>query len=118
MPYYVFTRLIKQPRIRHEVLKALPHDSTATREEINQWVELSDKDQFAKYASGKCTFAQLRKSVAERRFNVKYTVLDDLQDELHEKFKGEQLKNRESMLKLVHGPNPTTAQLTEKLKLH
>ena len=86
LPYYIFTRLIKNPIIRSRVVKTLPRQPKLTIEELDEWIELSDKDQFADYSSGKCTFAQLKKSVAERRFNIKYKVLEDMKDELHPMF--------------------------------
>jgi hypothetical protein len=36
------------------------NDHTATQEEIDHWLALSDKDQFADYTSKKKTFSQLR----------------------------------------------------------
>lgn len=57
MPYYVFNRLIKNPKIKSQVIKSLPYDNTCTLEELNQWIELSDKDQFKRYACQQTTFA-------------------------------------------------------------
>lgn len=60
MPFYVFANLIKNPYIRTEVIKELPFDATATRAELDQWLELCEKDQYSAYASNKITFAQFR----------------------------------------------------------
>ena len=70
------------PNIRSEVISHLPFDKTATQAELNLWLELCEKDQYADYTSGKITFAQFRSSVAQRKLYVTYTVLDDIIDDL------------------------------------
>jgi len=45
--------------------------------------------------------------VAARRFNVKYTVLDDMKDDLDDLFKGENLKQSEDLMRMIYGKNPT-----------
>ena len=51
LPFYVFANLIRNPFIRQEVIKELPFDKTATRQELDQWLDLCEKDQFLEYTS-------------------------------------------------------------------
>ena len=44
LPYYIFTRLIKNPIIRSRVVKNLPRQPKLTIEELDEWIELTDKD--------------------------------------------------------------------------
>lgn len=109
MQYYIFHALIKNPNIRREVIKTLPQNKNCKPEDLEMWVELCDKDQFKRYASGESTFAQFKKQIAARRFNVNYTVLDDIIDDLPESCKGEELKKAMPMLRRIYGKNPTIA---------
>jgi hypothetical protein len=61
-------------------------DCPAPKEEVDHWVGLSDKDQFSEFASGKLTFAQLKRSIAQRRFGVEYMTVDDYMQHNDPKF--------------------------------
>ena len=52
MPNYVFLRHIKNDTIRARVLKLLPRAKDTQLEELDEWIALSDKEQFALYADG------------------------------------------------------------------
>lgn len=101
MPFYRFAELIKNPKMRSEIIRGLPYDPTATAEELNHWLALSEKDQFQDYVSGKKTFTQFRSSIASRKFKVKYTVLDDLKPELLPQFKDEELEKQKPLLHMI-----------------
>lgn len=87
-------------------------------EELDEWIEISDKDQFADYSSQKITFAQLKQSVASRRFNINYKVLDDMKDELHPMFQGAELEKSKKICRMIFGKNPTIDDLKRDLKPH
>ena len=77
LPFYVFTRLIKTKAVRQHIMKELRVDCPAPKDEVDHWVSLSDKDQFSEFAAGQLTFAQLKRSIAQRRFGVEYMTVDD-----------------------------------------
>ena len=52
MPNYVFLRHIKNDTIRARVLKQLPRAKDTQLEELDEWIALSDNEQFALYADG------------------------------------------------------------------
>lgn len=64
------------------------------------------------------TFAQLKRSIAERKYNIKYKTIDDMSDNLHELFKGENLRKSEGLMRLIYGKNPTIEQINRKLLPH
>lgn len=118
LPYYEFANLIKNPYIRSEIVGALPNDPKATRAEMDHWLALSEKDQYLAYVDKKKTFAQLKSSISARKFNLHYTVLDDLIADLLPEFKGENLKKGNPYLQLFDSQNLTKEQLQRKLEPH
>lgn len=63
MPYYVFHGLIKNDKIKKQVIASLPTGGKnfGSADELGKWIEHCDKDQFKKYASGLITFSQFKK---------------------------------------------------------
>ena len=58
------------------------HDQSVPISEIDHWIGLCDKDHFIKYSTGEITFNQLKRLIAERKYNMKYVTLDDLREHL------------------------------------
>lgn len=44
MPFYRFAELIKNPKVRAEVIRGLKYDPTATADELDHWLALAEKD--------------------------------------------------------------------------
>ncbi len=44
MPYYRFAELIKNPKVRAEIIRGLKYDPTASADELDHWLALAEKD--------------------------------------------------------------------------
>ena len=65
---------------KHEHLKK------SSIREISKYIKMADKDLFLKLKDGQYTMDQIKARIAERKNNIKYTVLDDLKDVLNPAF--------------------------------
>lgn len=52
--------------------------------------------------------------IAARRFNVKYTVLDDIEGNLHEELKGDNLLKKMPLMNLIYGKKATINEIITK----
>ena len=74
------------------------HLKSSSIREISKQLTMADKDLFVKLKDGQYTMDQLKARIAERKNNIKYTVLDDLKDVLDPDFFKEPSKNVSSKL--------------------
>ena len=89
-----------------------PHD------DLMDILKNSDKDLFIKYRDEGITLTQLQARVAERKFNVKYTTLDDLKPRLVKEIY-EDLDSFKKVFKMIfHSLDPPVKDLMRELKPH
>ena len=80
-------------------------------------IEHSHKDLFINFRNRGITLEQLKSRVAERRFGIKYVVLDDLLPHLLERFKDPiALEKFKPTMKKIYGENPCAKEINRELK--
>ena len=60
--------------------------ATCSMKEVSGYIKSSDKDLLMKLKDGLCTLDQLKARIAERKTGCRYTVLDDIRDQLNPRF--------------------------------
>ena len=110
MANYTFLELLKDPYLRDEVCLELLKDSSRgniRKDDLLRVIEHTHKDLFINFRNRGITLEQLKSRVAERRFGIKYVVLDDLLPNLLDRFKDPVAAEafRPTMIK-IYGENP------------
>ena len=73
-------------KIAMTLLDKHDHLKKSSIREVSKYIKLADKDLFLKLKDGQYTMDQIKARIAERKNNIKYTVLDDLKDVLDPDF--------------------------------
>lgn len=90
MRYDQYQSYLEDETLREKIAMILldkhEHLKSSSIREISKYIKLADKDLFVKLKEGHYTMDQIKARIAERKNNIKYTVLDDLKDVLDKDF--------------------------------